>query len=49
MWADATQNTKDRLNQERRFDQAAVNKVRCGVQMPNVITLDLESRFVIAA
>ena len=49
MWANATQNAKDRLNQKWRLDQATVNKMRGSVEMPNVITLDLESRFVVAA
>ena len=48
MGTNATQNTKDRLNQERRFDQTTVNKVRCGVEVPDVIALDLEPRFVVA-
>src|SRR6476620_4661143 len=42
MRSDAAQNSEHRLNEQRRFHQAAVEKMAQRVQMPNVIALDLE-------
>ena len=49
MRANTSQNTKDRLNQERGFDQPSVNKVRSGIKMANVVALNLKACLVVAA
>ena len=38
-----TENSENRLNEEGRFHQATVQKVRQVVQMPNIVALKFES------
>src|SRR6266478_853620 len=37
-----TENPKDRLHEERRLDQTAVEEMRKVVEMPDIVTLELE-------
>src|SRR2546430_13280842 len=46
--ADAAENSKHALNEERRLDQPAVEKMRKVVKMADVIALVLEARAVVA-
>ena len=49
MWPNAAQQAKHRLNQKRRFDKAALDEVGSGVEVANVVTLDLKSGAVVFA
>ena len=44
--ADAAEDAEDRLDEQRRLDQAAVEEVRQVVQMADVVALELEARAV---
>ena len=47
--ADAAANAENRLDKQRRLDQATIEEVRGGVEMPDVVTLDFEPGVVVAA
>src|SRR5216110_2518466 len=49
MRADAAADAEHRLDEERRLQQLAVEKMRRGVEVPDVVALDLEARVVVAA
>src|SRR5689334_25298386 len=49
MRSDAAADAEHRLNEQRRLHQPALEKMRGGVQMADVVTLDLEARVVPAA
>ena len=42
--ADAAEDAEDRLHEERRLDQAAVEEVRQVVEVADVVALELEAR-----
>ena len=42
--ADAAQDAEDRLHEERRLDELAVEEVREVVEVPDVVALELEAR-----
>jgi hypothetical protein len=44
--ADAAEDAEDRLDEEGRLDQAAIDDVRQVVEVPNVVALELEARAV---
>ena len=48
MRADAAADAEHRLDEERRLDQPAVEEVRRGVEVADVVALDLEARVVVA-
>ncbi len=41
---DTAEDAKDRLHEERRLDQTAVEEMRKVVEMPDIVTLELEPR-----
>src|SRR5688572_24153810 len=49
MVADAAADAEHRLDEKRRLDEPAVDEVRRGVKVPDVVALDLEARAVRAA
>ena len=42
--ADAAENAEDRLHEERRLDEPAVEEMRQGVEMADVVAFELEAR-----
>lgn len=46
MRTNATTQAKHRLNQKRRLEQAAVQEVRSGIKMPDVVALNLKAGLV---
>src|SRR5439155_1209196 len=49
MRADAAADAEHRLDEKRRLQQLAVEEMRRGVQVADVVALDLEARVVVAA
>ena len=49
MRADAAEEAEDRLDEERRLDQPAVDEMRQRVEMADVVALDFEARAVLGA
>src|SRR2546421_8498626 len=49
MRPDAAADAEHRLDAKRRLQQLAVEEMRRGVEMPDVVALDLEARVVVAA
>src|SRR6185295_10663171 len=47
--ADAAEDAEDRLDEERRLDDAAIGEVAQRVEMADVVALDLEARAVLGA
>ncbi len=42
--ADAAENAEDRLDEERRLDDAAIGEMREVVEMADIVALELEAR-----
>src|SRR5262245_5876075 len=49
MRADAAADAEHRLDEERRLEQPPLQEMRRGVEVPDVVALDLEARFVVPA
>ncbi len=49
MRADAAEDAEHALHEERRLDQAAIDEIGAGVEMADVVALDLETRAVVGA
>src|SRR5260370_36729847 len=49
MRADSAENAEPALNEERRLDQSAIDKMRKRIDMPDIVALDLEPRAVVGA
>ena len=47
MWADAAEDAEDRLDEERRLHEPAVEEMRQAVEMADVVALELETRVVV--
>jgi hypothetical protein len=46
MPSDTAEQSKDRLNEERRFDQPTIREMRQVVEVGRVVTLELEPRTI---
>ena len=49
MRPDAAADAEYRLDEQRRLEQAPIEEVRSGVEVADVVALDLEAGFVLAA
>ena len=47
--ADAAEDAEDGLHEERRLDQAALDEMRQGIEVTDVVALELEAGAVVAA
>jgi len=47
--ADTAQNAENRLDQKWGFDEAAINEMCSGIEMPNVIAFDFKTGTVLTA